>query len=86
MAANCVLFCYLVPLPAPSPVEPHEDARSPYEAPPEIAASLRKRKKKLNPLHVFGGDTFFPDFSLLVCHSLRVPFFASFCYFFILIM
>ncbi|KAI5059777.1 hypothetical protein GOP47_0026096 [Adiantum capillus-veneris] len=44
-----------VPLPAPSPVEQTVDA-SVYEIPPELKASFKKRKRKLDPLQVFGVD------------------------------
>lgn len=45
-----------VPLPAPSAVEPVAEVDSPYEAPAELAATLKKRKRKLDPVQVFGVD------------------------------
>lgn len=45
-----------VPLPAPSAVDQTGDDVSPYEVPLEIRASLKKRKRKLDPLQVFGVD------------------------------
>eukprot|EP00250_Pteridium_aquilinum_P011598 c20181_g1_i1 orf=316-3120(+) len=45
-----------VPLPAPSPMEHTADDGSPYEVPPEMRSSLKKRKRKLDPIQVFGVD------------------------------
>lgn len=45
-----------VPLPAPNPVERNVEDASPYEIPSELKASFKKRKRKLDPLQVFGVD------------------------------
>lgn len=45
-----------VPLPAPSAVEPVPEVESPYEAPAELLSTLKKRKRKLDPMQVFGVD------------------------------
>ncbi|MCO5614306.1 hypothetical protein L7F22_068584 [Adiantum nelumboides] len=45
-----------VPLPAPNPVEQIGDDRSLYEIPQELKASFKKRKRKLDPIQVFGVD------------------------------
>ncbi|KAH7424997.1 hypothetical protein KP509_11G036200 [Ceratopteris richardii] len=45
-----------VSLPAPNPVEETADDASPYEILPELKASYKKKKRKLNPMQVFGVD------------------------------
>ncbi|MCO5603183.1 hypothetical protein L7F22_057330 [Adiantum nelumboides] len=45
-----------VPLLAPSPVEPVLKVDSPYEAPSDVLSTLKKRKRKLDPMQVFGVD------------------------------
>ncbi|KAI5067132.1 hypothetical protein GOP47_0017660 [Adiantum capillus-veneris] len=45
-----------VPLPAPSLVERVPEVESPYEAPNDVLCATKKRKRKLDPLQVFGVD------------------------------
>ncbi|KAH7306397.1 hypothetical protein KP509_22G009200 [Ceratopteris richardii] len=45
-----------VSLPAPNPVGQRVDDASPYEIPVDLKASYKKRKRKLDPLQVFGVD------------------------------
>ena len=53
-------FCFVdtVPLPAPIPVLKSKEPSSPYEVPLEMRSLLKKKKQKLDPVQVFGGECF----------------------------
>ena len=46
----------IVPLPAPISVEKPMEPSSPYVVTPEMRSLLKKKKRKLGPEQVFGGE------------------------------
>ena len=55
-----LVFCFVdtVPLPAPISVLKSKEPSSPYEVPLEMRSLLKKKKRKLDPVQVFGGECF----------------------------
>ena len=50
------MVCGVGPLAAPIPLDQHPEPGSPYEVPSEMRSLLKKKKRKLDPIEVFGGE------------------------------
>jgi hypothetical protein len=50
------LFVDIVPLPAPISVKKPMESSAPYTIPPEMRSSVTKKKQKLDPEQIFGGE------------------------------